>query len=401
MATLSTQLKRTWPIGETHEVLNDRWRALLAAPPESRGSLFRETRDRTVLAEYPKLIGTGNDPALAKLDGGAPPPEICAYAFRSFDRQLVLRDARLGDRNRPVLHRVHSEQQVYITSLLTAVLGHGPAAVASEAIPDMDHFRGSFGAKHVIPLWRDADATQPNVTQKLLEAIGIAHGTTVSAESLFSYAYGILAQPTYVERFWDELELPPPRLPITRDGALFQRVAEHGARLLNLHTYGKRFGDPGTEGSVPQGTTRCTKSVQFDTYPESFSYDPKTKVLQVGVGEFAPVSQEVWEYSVSGLQVVKSWLDRRKLNRSGRKSSPLDEIRPERWDFTEELLELLWVLESTLKMQPEGAKLLDEVCASDLFSSDQLPNPTDEERQPPLAPLPSGGQLELLAQDSD
>ena len=27
----------------------------------------------------------------------------------------------------------------------------------------------------------------------------------------------------------------------------------------------------------------------------------------------------------------------------------LDDIRPERWDFTEELLELLWVLEETVR----------------------------------------------------
>ena len=59
--------------------------------------------------------------------------------------------------------------------------------------------------------------------------------------------------------------------------------------------------------------------------------------LAVGEGEFAPVAPEVLNFSVSRFQVVRSWLDRRKLNRSGKQSSPLDEIRPERWAFTEEL----------------------------------------------------------------
>ena len=80
----------------------------------------------------------------------------------------------------------------------------------------------------------------------------------MSAERLFAYTYGILAQPSYVERFWDELEQPPPHVPITKDPELFQRVADHGARLLYLHTYGSRFATMGDDGTVPQGAALCT-----------------------------------------------------------------------------------------------------------------------------------------------
>ena len=265
----------------------------------------------------------------------------------------------------------------------------------------MDHFRGSFGAKHVIPLWRDADATQPNITGLLLERIGATHGTVVSPERLFAYAYGILAQPGYVERFWEELEQPPPHLPLTKNADLFGRMADHGARLLYLHTYGQRFGGPGNDGTVAPGQARCTKAVSPEKYPADFSYDLKTQTLRVGNGEFAPVKPEVWDYSVSGMQIVKSWLDRRKLNRSGRQSSPLDQIRPERWEFMEELLELLWILEETVRLQPEGAALLAEVCVSDLFSREELPSPTDEERQPPRGAPAIGEQLDFLAEETD
>ena len=223
----------------------------------------------------------------------------------------------------------------------------------------------------------------------------------MSAEHLFAYAYGVLAQPEYVERFWEELELPPPRLPITKDSVLFQRVADHGARLLYLHTYGMRFAGPGDDGSVPLGMARCTREVPFDKYPEGSSYDQQKHTLRVGDGEFAPVKPDVWNYSVSGLQIVKSCLDRRKLKRSGRQSSPLDEVRPERWDFTEELLELLWVIEETLNLQPEGASLLEEVRTSDLFSRDELPSPSDEERHPPRHIATVGEQPVLLSEETD
>ena len=393
------QFKRTWPIGETRELLEQRWRALLSQPPEGRSRLFRETRDRSVRRESPRLIEKGSDPAIATLGADAQTPEIVPYAYRSFDRHYILGDARLGDFCRPVLHRLHSSQQLYMTSLLTAVMGHGPAAVATAAIPDLDHFRGSFGGKHVIPLWRDAEATEPNVPGGLLEAVSAIHGASISAERLFAYAYGILSQPEYVRRFWDELELPPPRLPITKDSALFVRVADHGEGLLYLHTYGQRFGSPGNDGSVPQGKARCTKSVSVDVYPAGFEYDPRTKILHVGDGEFAPVDPAVWSYSVSSLQVVRSWLNRRKLDPSGRKSSDLDKIRPERWTFGEELIELLWLLEATLALEPEGAALLDEVCASPVFSADDLPTPTNDERKPPSAAPREGEQLGMAPDD--
>ena len=391
-----TQLKRTWPIGENRAVLAARWRALIERPPPDRRTAFRETRDRKVDRRYPPLVdGDERDPPITALESSAPLPPVARYAYRSFDRQFVLADSRVGDFMRPDLWRTHGGRQVYMTSMLTHVLGDGPAATATALVPDLDHFRGSFGAKHIVPLWRDAAATQPNVTAGLLSRIADVHGAPVSPERLFAYAYGVLAQPAYVERFWDELELPPPRLPITKDSGLFGRVADHGARLLYLHTYGERYGGPHDDGSVPQGAALCTKAVSLEQYPADFSYDEAAQVLRVGDGEFAPVTPEVWAYSVSGLQVVKSWLDYRKLKRAGRRSSPLDDIRPARWDFTEELLELLWVLEETVRRQPEGAALLQEVCASALFAARELPVPTDAERQPPLRARKTAGQLEL------
>lgn len=280
-----------------------------------------------------------------------------------------------------------------MTGKLTDAIGDGPGVVAVAQVPDRHHFDGR-GGKDVIPLWRDADATQPNVAGGVLTLLSETYGTPVSAKRLFAYAYGILAQPGYVRRFWDELELPPPRLPLTRDAALFDEVADHGTRLLYLHTWGERYRSENDDGYVPQGKARCEVAVSLDTYPEGYEYDAATRTLRVGDGEFAPVPPEVWEFSVSGYQVVKSWLDRRKREPSGRKSSPLDRIRPERWDFTQELLELLWVLEATLAMRGEGEALLDRVCAGPLFSAGELPSPTNAERQPPRRDGAQGALIE-------
>lgn len=49
---------------------------------------------------------------------------------------------------------------------------------------------------------------------------------------------------------------------------------------------------------------------------------------------------EVWEFSVSGFKVLQSWLAYRMQKGAGKKSSPLDKIRPAAWRFDEELLDL-------------------------------------------------------------
>lgn len=255
-------------------------------------------------------------------------------------------------------------------------------------MPDLHHFSGR-GGKDVIPLWRDVAATVPNVTGGLLNTLSREYGETVAPEDLFAYAYAVLGSPAYTESFAEELSIPGPRLPITKDHALFRRAVELGRWLIGLHTYGERFG-----GSVPRGTARIEKAIP-DTpqgYPEDYSYDPVEKTLKVGEGEIRPVQPEIFNYSVSGLEVVKSWLGYRKKNPTGRKSSPLDEIRPERWtgEMTRELLELLWVLEATVEREPELAELLAEITSSEVFTADELPEPTEGERKPPKREVDTG-----------
>ena len=87
--------------------------------------------------------------------------------------------------------------------------------------------------------------------------------------------------------------------------------------------------------------------------------------------------------------------DQRERGGVGRKSSPLDDIRPQRWTaaFTNELLDLLWVLEATVALQPEQARLLDAAAAGDCLTADDLPPVPEELRHPPK---PEAGKVALL-----
>lgn len=381
------ECKRTWPIAPDVETLKRRWRVLLNA--KDQGMMFRETGDRTVSGTYGVALTTmASSKPIFELPHNTSAPPIHLCGFRSFDRQNIIADARLISRPRPNLWHTHGPKQVYVTSMFNHPLGDGPALTACSNVPDRHHLRGSYGGKDVLPLYRNADASEENILPGLLALLEKKYKCQVTPGDVLAYVYGVLAQPAFTERYRAELETRELRVPITKKTALFNKVRETGAKLLWLHTYGERFVPRGKHrGLVPKGKARCVTAVPGDAahYPETFEYNEPTQTLRVGKGEFRPVAPEVYRFEVSGLKVVQSWLKYRMKEGAGKKSSPLDDIRPEHWtsEFTTELLELLWVLEATVATYPEQAKLLKEVVKGPCFKADELPNVPDWAKKPP------------------
>ncbi len=388
------QLKRTWPIAPNEETLRARWRALLSA--KDRSEAFRGSGDREVDGTYRlQLTSKADSTPIAQLPKGTPIPPVVRYAYRSFDRQCIIADGRVMSRPRPDLWVAQGDRQVYLTSLFSQSLGTGPALTACAELPDLDHFRGSYGAKAAIPLYRDAQGKEANILPGLLDMLAKAYGRAVTPEDFLAYVYGVLAQPAFTERFAKQLGTRELRVPLTKNATLFAQIRNTGKKLLWLHTYGRRFVPKGKHvGQVPKRAARCVKPVPGDEagYPEKHEYDAPNQTLHVGDGQFAPVAPEVYAFEVSGLKVVQSWLGYRMKKPKGKKSSPLDEINPDRWpsEFTTEFLELLWVLEATIVQYPEQAKLLSAVVKGPCFKADELPVVPDASRKPPVRPSPNG-----------
>ena len=393
-----TQAKRTWPIAPDTDTLERRWSALLHA--RDRAAAFREDPDRRVDREYKVSLGEQSDPKpIDQLPSDASMPEALQYGYRSFDRQYLIVDGRLVSRLRPPLWHSQSESQIFLTGLLTRPLGPGPALTATALVPDLHHFSGR-GGKDAIPLYRTADSTEPNVTPRLLDLLSTRYGREVDALAFAAYVYGVLAHPAFAEQFSAHLDTRVIRVPITQDRSLFERVRSCGAQLLWLHTYGKRCVPDGEQPSrVPPGAARCTEPIQSRklAYPESFAYDSRNGALRVGSGVIAPVPATVWDFKVSGLSVVRSWLSCRMARGGGRKSSALDEIRPQHWSvaFTKELLELIWILEATTEGYKDQTQLFQRVVESECFAADELPETPDWMRLPPQREARAKPQLSL------
>ena len=380
------QAKRTWPICPDKTTLKKRWKSLLEA--DDRAVAFREERDRKIAKRYiTPMTGRELGIEIARLPRDAPMPNVQRYAYRSFDRQWVIADGRLISYPRRVIWCVHSRYQTYLTSLLTQPIGNGPALTAAAVVPDLHHFSGR-GAKDTIPMYRSDGCSHPNLDPAALEAICSALESPVSAEDLFSYTYGALAHYEFTSTFAEQLKGRELRVPVTTNSDLFDRVKKVGERLLWLHTYGQRFIPNGfAPGQIPSGSARWERSIPVNFYPSRFDFNHNSNELSIGKGLVSGVAANVFGFQVSGRKVVESWLNYRMKDGAGKKLSPLDKIRPERWssEFTSELLELLWVLEHTLAESRRQAKLLQEIVASDcILASDLPPVPPDLRMAPRL-----------------
>lgn len=166
----------------------------------------------------------------------------------------------------------------------------------------------------------------------------------------------------------------------------------HQALRYWIHTYAERY------RSAPDGRGAFVPTVQgvgwdlpVRTMPAGSAdvrYDPDSECIYVGDGVVSGVSEQVWNYSVSGMKVLEKWLGYRTQKGSGRatsSSSQLDSIRPVEWhdQWNDELLDLVRILTLTVERQSDLNELLTEICEGPLIPAEALPQPKAAEREVP------------------
>ena len=388
------QPKRTWIISPDAASLTRRWDVLIAEPDfDRKQTLFHATlrdgkpADRHISSVILEpLPGTTSRLLPLTSETGPCNPPV-RYAFRSFNRQWIIPDIRVITQPNSIIWSCASTRQVFLTALCSSSPTDGPALTFAAYVPDLDHYKGSFGGR-VFPLWSDAAATKPNVLPSLLSALTTRYGKPVSAEDVVAWIAAIAAHPGYIERFRRDLSTPGLRIPFSADAKRFFEGAALGRRVIWLHTFGERMADPaadrpvgaprlpaGERPQVPKGG-----AIPDDELPETISYDPVQRRLKIGTGYIEPVAPEVWAYDVSGKSVLTQWFSYRKRDRSRpqigdkRPPSPLGLIQPDGWlaEYTTELLDVINVLGLLVKLEPIQKAFLDSVCVGDCIPESEL-----------------------------
>jgi hypothetical protein len=386
---------RTWIIAPDVESLKRRWQKLINAPADQKEGLFHphlrdgqpgDKHSRRIVPNA--LAGYERRPkSIAEEKGPCLPP--ARYGFRSFDRQWIVPDNRLINQPNPELWESRSDEQIYLTTLSRTSPSSGPALTFTGPVPDLDHYKGSFGGR-VFPLWRDRKASVPNLPPKLLTFLAQQYGMKVTAEDFIAYIAGVAAHPAFTARFQEDLSTPGLRIPFTSDGHTFAKVTELGRTIVWLHTFGERMTDPqkGWPAQPPRlPPARMPRIPAADAIPQepaampdSINYDAGKKRLLVGQGHIENVEHAVWLYEVSGKQVLLQWFSYRKANRERpiigdrRTPSALGGIQPDHWlaEYTTELIDVLNVLGCLVDLEQAQAALLERVCTGPTISAEEL-----------------------------
>jgi hypothetical protein len=378
---------RTWIIAPDIGSLEARWRLLIGEKDiVKKETLFHphEGGDKSVLRSTAKSLRNHETRQYAIKDENFDVVKPCRYAYRTFDIQYVIPDYRVINRPNPKLWDDYSTSQVFLTALDAHSPSGGPALSFTGLIPDLHHYKGSFGGR-VFPLWRDASATTSNVKHVVLSRWSTALGRTVTGPDVFAYIAALLAHLAFTARFKADLVRPGLRVPMTADARLYDEAVALGREVAWLHCYGERFADP-SEGR-PAGPPRLPKAeaptipiggaipMTAEDFPNEIDHDATLSRLHVGKGYIDNVPRAVWAYEVSGKQVVKQWFSYRKKDRTRpiigdrRPPSPLDRVQPDHWlpEYTSDLLDLLHVLGRLVKLEPAQADILERVCAAPLL----------------------------------
>ncbi|MGE3626984.1 MAG: type ISP restriction/modification enzyme [Hyphomicrobiales bacterium] len=385
---------RTWIIAPDAQSLKSRWLRLIKEnDSEKKEALFHphlrggKPGDKHVNKEISRGLA-GNEARLAAVaDDNSNVIEPIRYGFRTLDRQWIIPDARLINQPNPKLWGIWSPRQVYLTALDAHSPTSGPAITFTNLIPDLHHYKGSFGGR-ARPLWSNAAATEPNISPTLLEVLADTYNKAVAAEDVMAYLAAVMAHPAFTARFSSDLVQPGLRVPLTADGDLFAEASALGREVVWLHCYGERFADP--NAGRPKQAPRLPKdeapyipeggSIPGDHLPQDMDHDASKKRLRIGKGYVENVTQAMWDYEVSGMNVLKQWFSYRRADRSRpiigdrRPPSPLSDIQPEGWlaEYTTDLLDLLNVLGRLIKLEPAQTDLLNRICDGPLLTKQKL-----------------------------
>jgi predicted helicase len=126
---------------------------------------------------------------------------------------------------------------------------------------------------------------------------------TFGPEDVFNYAYAVFHSPTYRTRYAEFLKVDFPRLPLTSNKPLFQKLAGKGAELVSLHLM-----------ESPTLNNLITRyPVSGSSIVEKINYNETTKRVRINKEQyFEGVPPEVWNFHIGGYQVCQKWLKDRK-----------------------------------------------------------------------------------------
>jgi len=121
-------------------------------------------------------------------------------------------------------------------------------------------------------------------------------------ELILGYIYGLLNAKSYRTKYYDFLRMGYPRIPVNLESIQFQKLADLGCQLIDLHL----------NRTSSLLTSNLSKfPVQGSNRIETIRYSPN----QIFINKeqyFSPVPEEIWQFEIGGYTPIPMWLKYRK-----------------------------------------------------------------------------------------
>lgn len=273
--------------------------------------IFCQTNVSVVTAKDKILVDFNRKDLLNKVSsyyGEASNEFIQEYAYRPFDKRFIYYDTKLIERAREILMKnfIGHDNIALLTCRQIAGNDWLHASIDNHIVDDCRVSNKTKERGYVFPLYLYTDDSSketrvPNLNEEEWQKFNNAIGRTTTPEELLAYIYAVLHSPRYRERYKEFLKIDFPRIPLPTSEADFNRLAQIGQQLIDLHLM------TNTQG------WKCST-----TFPEEGSQQIdllKWKDNKVWINEkqyFGNVPEAVWNFFIGGYQPAQKWLKDRK-----------------------------------------------------------------------------------------
>jgi type I restriction-modification system DNA methylase subunit len=242
--------------------------------------------------------------------------------YRTFDyRWTVIEDYSSGIVGRPRydvmkhMKRPNNLGLIVLRQLSQSSFQH--AWVSRHPIDENTISRKTREYNYIFPLFLEPEPDQLtthqqrlNISQKAQEEIkknfdlhltqGL-HGDfvkTISPEQFFYYIYAILHSPHYREKFFSELKIDFPRIPMFQNKTLIKELSEIGQQLASLH--------------LMENEKQTKPNVLFknkgSNIVKSLKFKESENELWINESQcFSNLSKEAWTFKIGGHEVVREF----------------------------------------------------------------------------------------------
>lgn len=231
---------------------------------------------------------------------------IIKYNYRPFDLAFTYySDIFLSRTRKNIMKHIFNRENM---GLLVGRAGQNVKSkkwdliFVTNCIPDQNIFYRGGATFLPLYLYENKEGKKsPNFTEKFSEFITQLYDSKkISPEEILTYIYAVLHSENYRQEYTEFLKIDFPNIPFVKDYNTFKKFVALGEELVNLHlmkTSPKR--------NIAKFETPGSNLVEFIKYHDKKVYINKNQY-------FDNISDEIWNYSIGGYQVLDKWLRSRK-----------------------------------------------------------------------------------------